>query len=419
MENKEVLATLQIANTEVRFVLAEFHNGKLNILHVARQKHQGMKLGKITSESAISKAIKQILERTKAVMGFQVVSVLLVVPNYDFTLVSKRVTLVDNETSTLVEDQKLKEAYLKAISEPAPENLIFVNGAISRFNVDGIYLRKIPANQKVNYASIDLDLLYASKEEIFKTVNAVEAAGLAVIEIGLSSYALGFEMSLLRQSQGSYQLVIEMERDITALSLYHHGRLINVASFIKGLNYIFEKAVYQFQLSYGVISKLCKHHLDLSQEPTSEEIIYLWNKDEQTLSLTNQQLYQAVILPLKKYLDELALASLEITSLDEVNIFVSGEGAQLYNIADLVTTAFKHPSKIYVPTTLGARDSSLAVSLGMFYLYKDSVLSLNSKQNSVNISEYQSAVNVALDISDDLSDSFTSRFKEFFSRGFK
>ena len=62
MENKEVLATLQIANTEVRFVLAEFHNGKLNILHVARQKHQGMKLGKITSESSISKAIKQILE---------------------------------------------------------------------------------------------------------------------------------------------------------------------------------------------------------------------------------------------------------------------------------------------------------------------------------------------------------------------
>lgn len=47
MENKEVLATLQIANSEVRFVLAEFHNGKLNILHVEKQKHQGVKMGRL------------------------------------------------------------------------------------------------------------------------------------------------------------------------------------------------------------------------------------------------------------------------------------------------------------------------------------------------------------------------------------
>ena len=366
MENKEVLATLQIANSEVRFVLAEFHNGKLNILHVEKQKHQGIKMGKITSESSISKAIKQISEKTKAVMGFQVVAVLLVVPSYDFNISSKRVKFIESVDGVLVDNEIIKEAYLQTTKAPVINELLLVNGAISRFNADGIYLKKIPNSQKVYNATMDIDLLSANREEIFKTVNAVEAAGLKVIDIALSSYALGFELSLLRQTTGSYQLVIDIDKEVTTLSLYNHGRLINVASYIKGLNYIFEKAVYQFQLSYGVISKLCKHHLNLTAQPSDAEIIYMWNKDEETFNLTNIDLFQAVILPLNKYLEELALASSEILALDNVNVFITGEGAHISSIEKLVEDHFQHYTEVYVPTTLGARDSSLATGLGMF-----------------------------------------------------
>lgn len=415
----DVLATIQITEAEVRFILAEFHNGKLNVLHVERQKHLATKNGQISSESTVSQTIKHLLAKTKAIMGFEVKAVLLAITATKLRLIPRKIKLIDNPDGALITNELIQAAYQKVLKTPIEDNWLIVNGEIFRFLADGIFYKKLPPNQKFNQVTLDIDLLTAPKEEIYQQVSMVEGAGLKVIDIGLASAALAYELTLIKQSKANFQLMIELERERTLLSLYQHGRLVQLEKFPQGLKQIVETAVHQFQLSEEVLLKLAKHQLNFNQPCPGAEVIYLWNQEEQTKSLTAKELYQALMPYWEKYWHDLSEVCQEIIKLEGVVGFLGGEGAEFSELALVVSNKLNITTQAYIPTTLGARDASLLAVLGMFYFYKDNLLTSREKSISVDVIEYTKAVKLQPTDKTELTDSFSSRLKDFFNKGFK
>ncbi|NLL75486.1 MAG: cell division protein FtsA, partial [Erysipelothrix sp.] len=77
---KQIIAALEIADREVRLLVGQFYNGRLNILKVERVSHLGVVGYTIMSESIIVDAIKKAVENASRNLGVVIESVILMVP---------------------------------------------------------------------------------------------------------------------------------------------------------------------------------------------------------------------------------------------------------------------------------------------------------------------------------------------------
>lgn len=416
MKEKEILAAIEIVSHEIRFVLAEFHNGKLNILHVDRVKHQGIRGVQIVNESKIVTAIKTLTAKASMVIGVKIHSVLLVVPSDNFTITTRRIRLVEATQRMPVTAAMIKNAYQHVLKTPVDDALVVVNGVISRFNVDGVLVKKLSQNQAVSNVTMDVDLLCAQKETVYSYAHCVEMAGLNIIDISLDNYTLSKEAALFEQARSNFILSLNIQRVSTTLSLLNRGKITSGDIVPYGLNMMINKVSNEYQLPSEVVAKLMKYHIQIDNDEAGNEAVYLWSVDEQTRSISERQMIESVKPMFYEYLDSIKEICKDILSLDDISIVVSGEGAQITDIDKMMNEYLQVPTTIYIPETLGARDSSLVACLGMFYTYKDMIYLKSAFQSSVDITEYDAVMNSHKAKTEDLTDSFTNRFKGLFER---
>ena len=77
---KEIYATLQVADHEIRILVGELHNGRLYILKVERVPHTSIVNNEIVSQTSIVEAIKKALANIEKNIKIKVTRFLLVVP---------------------------------------------------------------------------------------------------------------------------------------------------------------------------------------------------------------------------------------------------------------------------------------------------------------------------------------------------
>ena len=71
------------------------------------------------------------------------------------------------------------------------------------------------------------------------------------------------------------------------------------------------------------------------------------------------------------------------------SVIISGDGAEITGIDEVLADRLNRPVKCYYPETLGARAAKWAVDLGMFYAYIDQQVIHQDSKSSLNITQYQ------------------------------
>ena len=81
---KQVLAALSIANHEIRLVVGEFFNSRLNIIKTEQLACGGMDGLRIIDPDKVIVAIRQVVESASVFIGTPINAVLLSVPSYRY-----------------------------------------------------------------------------------------------------------------------------------------------------------------------------------------------------------------------------------------------------------------------------------------------------------------------------------------------
>lgn len=368
MNEQDVQVGLEIADHEIRLVVGQFFNTRLNIMKVERVLSSGIHNVQIVDQMAVIQKISAAVKHVEENLGLSIERVILSLPSVGLSRYVRRITVPIEERVTL---RDVKAIYKEALNTDLPDHQALVNVAITKSLVNGITMRKLPLNEVCDSLTMDVDLLCADKEMVYRYVQTVEKAGLQVSEISLDSFALGKEASLFEKSLEQHLIAIKAERQSTSLSLFAKGKLVSTETINMGSKQIISAMVNRFNLPIDVADRLLHMNARFGLDHYPNTPIYLWSNEGKTHTLSEQELMSVVQPILNVWLDEIKTTIKPILDTSNVKIVLFGESGEINGFDQLLSKEFGCECELYIPETLGVRSSALASVAGLFYVMKD------------------------------------------------
>ncbi|MEA5026191.1 MAG: hypothetical protein VB012_00885 [Erysipelotrichaceae bacterium] len=412
MSNKQIYAALEIADHEIRLIVSEYHNLKFNVLKVERVEIEGVIKQRIINDKTVVSGIKKAVANASKTIGAPITKVILVVPSLGMQRFSKRVTVSLNKPKITIED--IQNAIKVALTTPLDPTLELVNFACLKYIVNGFTTRRIPVNEKAESLAVELDLLCALKEMVWEYAKCIEQAGLEITDLFMDSYALSTEAALFERAIGHYVLLIRLEQDTTTLALLANGKIESSLVIDKGYGQFVEAISDKYNLPVGIADRLVRYNCRLKGK-VPDTPIYLWSEDNKPHTISEQQVAELVRPLVLNWIDDLKTICQDILEHDDIIGVLSGEGAEILNLVDVLSDEFKVGFSTYLPETLGVRNSALTACMGALYCYNDQEFFRSKTFYSIDESAFMSVMDkVKISEKAEKEDTLTNRFKKIF-----
>ncbi|MBV1709612.1 MAG: cell division protein FtsA, partial [Erysipelothrix sp.] len=108
---KQLLAAVEIADHEIRLIVAEIYNTRLQVLKTERVECSGYNGKEITNEKEIVNSLKRAVENASKNIGASIQQVLLLIPSVDSKRVMRRVTGEVSNLATGISQNDIQRAY--------------------------------------------------------------------------------------------------------------------------------------------------------------------------------------------------------------------------------------------------------------------------------------------------------------------
>ena len=125
MIQKEIYASIEFIEQEIRFILGEFHNSRLNILNVETRSTDAIKNDVIINAPELVRDIQSLLAVVNEKMGVSVLKVIVVLPSRFMTLNFKRFTI--NFKDQKISNQFIYDTVIDAAEQELNNNQLLVN----------------------------------------------------------------------------------------------------------------------------------------------------------------------------------------------------------------------------------------------------------------------------------------------------
>lgn len=391
MSEKQILAALEITDHEVRLLVAEFFNSRLNVIRTERTENKGMDGLAIKNSKEVVSAIRKVVDQASAQVGTRIERVLLCIPAYRTKKDGIRLSKAIDNYERKVTSDDVQTLVRKGYSHMTASDMVTVNWMCKQYITNGIVSRRVPLNDVCDILDIDMDLLFADKMTTYDYASVVESAGLDIIDICLDNYAVCKEATLFEQSLHKNVISMHIEKDRTTLSAIVNGSIEETKIIYRGYGE-WEKALMDnYDLNEAIAHKLLLQNMDATKTP-KDTPVYMWTKNDIMCMIKETELHDTVLKKVQQWIESIRGVCEPILQFGSTRIVLSGEGAELDGLDVLVAETFKVDAKTYYPDTIGARNCCWTVCLGMIYAYVDHLPLIRSHAISVNETSYFEAI---------------------------
>ena len=370
MNKKEIYASIEVADHEVRLVVGEFYETRFNILRVEKAPIQGIEKQKIMDEQNVVNGIIKAKNQAEDALGYHIERVLAAIPSVNVQRHNKKVSVVPEASSKRIRLSDIQKGLNEAVSFKPDPQLELVNIGCVKYITNGITSRKMPIDETAEVLIMNVDLLYADKEVVYAYARCIEKAGLEILDVCLDSYAMANEAAVFEQTVDKYVIQIDLARDHTTLSLFTHGKLVNCEVIEDGYGVWLQDLIEQYHLSSNVSYRLAQNTCTFDADSAKDQIIYIWSKSGEQKQISEKQACEAIVPYVKSWLNMINETCAPIIESGDVRYLLSGEGCEIPSLQELLRY-LNAPAQIYVPQTIGVRDCSYVTCLGLFYSWRE------------------------------------------------
>lgn len=416
MSDKQIFASVEVADHEVRLVVGEFFNARFNIIKVERIPCFGITYDQVLDQDEISNALRKAASSAKRTIGAEIKKVILAIPSYKTKKYSLRSTVDVSGIDGVITIQDVRNAIKKAESVNISKDYALIQTVCVKYIVNGIATRRIPIGEKCSQLSIDVDLLCADRKLAYDLVGCVENAGLQVLDIFPEVYAVGKEAALFERAVEKQIVVLKIERQSTVLGLFRKGRLTTAGVLPAGLGNLVSDCVDQYGVATADAVELLKYSIRFNQKVYTDNPVHIWSKDGETKTISEKQFVESIQKNVAQWVKDLIKTCEPILQAGPTTVIITGEGGETEGLSDLLSESLGCSVKCYIPETLGGRNAGLTAPLGLLYAYQDKLpitgyiddsLDMDAFKKSVSYREKKKEI-------DSKEDTLTSKLKGLF-----
>lgn len=418
MNTKQIYATLELADHEVRLIVGEFFNTRFNIFQVVCIPCQGMSFQGILNTDQVLDAIQKALVQINEKLKIKIKAVITTLPSYRFKHLNSKQTVKIEGFDGSITAKDIQTAIKQAETLKYGDKYVRVQSSISRYTVNGISSRKPPIGEHCSQLTVDVDMYYIDKHLAYDVANIIQQSGLKLMDIFVSGYAIAKEAALIEASLNKQIIVIDTQWQTTTLSQIFHGKLQNSVLFQGGLIDIVKPIMDKYHLKEEVVIELLKYGVEINKEIFSKNPIHMWKNENNELILLSEEEFMHNILPfIQKWIDNIANTCAPILKTCDSTVIVCGEAGEQRGFERLLQKRLQVETRSYIPETLGVRDAKLSTCLGLFYAYQDKLPLYGEIDDSIDVDAFIRQVSFRKTSEKERrEDTLTNRLKSMFTK---
>ena len=367
---KKIYTAIDIGSDTIKFVTAENHNGKLNILASHEEKSKGIRKGLIVDPNLAINSIKDGIKEIRKILNININKVIVNIPDYNakFMFVTSEIDII-NEDGVVTSDDVSKviksSVYAKIASEYELVTVIPLT-----FMVDGKAVEK-PIGNSSNKLGIKGIMITAPKKNIYSVLSVMEGAGLDVIDITVSGLGDYFEVrnNNLDKKVGA---IINIGHETTNVSVFNRGKLMNTETIQLGGINVDKDLAYMFNISVfdarTIKEKFASSH---KRFIALNDIYEVKNTAGEEIKLNQIEVTGIVMDRLSEILDLARKQILLLTKQNISYIVITGGLTEIRAFKNLVYEILGKDVIIYTEDTIGVRNNKYITSIGMIKYYID------------------------------------------------
>ncbi len=355
---KKIYTSIDIGSDTIRILVSEYFDGKQRTLAVSSVRSKGVKNGFITDENALLERIKLALDDINSRINITIKKAVLTIPPLDaeYSLVHGNVPIVNDEKMVTQKDVvRVQNASLndilpnmELVSITPIDFTIYENGS-------EIETLKDPTNKICDRLGVRAMLALVPKTHVISYVKVVEAVGIEVVDLALSTVCDYEEVKTDEMDQECGAL-INIGRDTTVVSVFNKGIITNSEVLKIGSRVIDEDISYIYYTNKKTARKIKENFGIANPRYASKNETYETRDINSKLVSINQYELAEVINKRLSQILNVAKNELKVLTNKQIRyIMVLGGITDMPGINFVLEDMFGKTAKTYSINTLGIR----------------------------------------------------------------
>lgn len=362
---RKIYASIDIGSDTIKFVVAELINGKMYVLTSNSIKSKGVRKGLIFDSNLVTNAIKDGMKEINEDLGINIKKVIVNVAenNAKFMFVTGSVDVKDENGIISSEDvsRVIKESvYAKLATDYELMTVIPLE-----FIIDDANIVEKPVGHIGKRLQVKGIMISTPKNNIYSVLNAVEQAGLEVVDITFATLGDYHEVKTTNLDK-MVGAVVNLGHETTTVSVFNKSILMNTEvievgglNVEKDLSYVFGISVFDGRVIKEKFASCHKRFCQLNETYEVKNIV------GERLRLNQLEVSEVVMSRMQEILNMAKKKISELTKQEINYIVITGGLTEIKSFRNLAFEIFGKGVIIYTENTLGVRDNMFTTSLGM------------------------------------------------------
>ena len=360
---KNIYAVLDIGSATVKLLVGEVVSANINVLFAKKITSHGIRKGQIENMPVVVSEIKQLIDEASKSLGAMISKVALCIPSFHAHIYqSDGITKVNSPLDQITSEDIVRALKLsKRFALKEDEEIISVIPAM--FYLDTKSMKDIPIGEKSASLKVESLVITSRKKLLYGYINAVEKAGVEVLDITINAYACAKEaFDDVYLQEGA--ILIDVGYRNSTIAFFEDGYLKYIAQAHVGGYDLTRKIATSWQIPMDKAELYKVKYGTCDLRIGDEDVIHTTSQNDVEKHFTKKDLAHV----LSEGVQEIMEVINDGRSYETV---IVGGGGEIPAIDEVATQVLNSAVRTYRPDTIGARDMSFVSCLGMMYYLND------------------------------------------------
>lgn len=361
---KNIFASIDIGSSNIKVVVCELLNNKLNLLAASSVSSKGIKRGMIVEATLAKAAIEKAFDEIESMLGIKVKKVIATVPSYfaDFSFI-KGSTSIINENH-LVGSDEIVDVLSVAMDTKLTPNQEMVTIIPIDFKLDDGENLTNPLGHTGHNLGVRAIMVTVPKKNIYSVVSILEDIGVEVIDITTSG--IGNIQALKdKEINNMVGAIVDIGSETTTVSLYNKSVIVKNSIIGVGGKVLDNDIAFTYKVSKDN-AKLLKENFAVAYKKYASVNDYyeLRNELNEDIRINQYEISELVNTRFDEIFD---LVNKEINSLSSREldyIMFTGGTSNIACLSYLINEKFGKNATVGNIKTVGVRNNIYSAALG-------------------------------------------------------
>lgn len=363
MQHNEVYMSLEVSNYEIRSVVAEYIDMKINVL-ASCEKTLPVEQGDLSYDE-VKKVIIEIRREIVSLLGYDIKNVVLLLSSRNMYKYNDKVRVDTRSIDGVIKKDDIAEGINLLIKKNDNKKYMVSDVVVNKYAAYGYGYVSNPVGLETRYIELEATVYSVPSAYAYPLIKLVEDAGFSIADVCVDTIALAAEaVGVASLKDGA--VIVDLSHETTTISYFKNNKTIAHKTVDVGYRHIINDIALCSQIDLDKAMNFTKKYVNLNMKKNSDLTVYRYYDEYNDKQVEiNQSFLSDVALSRVEELFSLIEQEIKKYNLGEEElVYICGEGNKIVGLEHYIDNLFKYPAKIYYPKSLGARDSGFTKCLG-------------------------------------------------------